>query len=536
MVNFSMRPNGLLVTAIFAFCFTVSAEYVVYKQNEQKVITPLSQEEFNKVHMVLMRYQFPMNVNPYTLEPQTDATLAQKLAGYKKRFFKFNQAEATSLLVATSQRVGPVTPLTAEETKQVSENEEEFLRKKIKDLDSDFKLAFVPTTLYELKSLEVFGHLPIEELYALENKIIKDLQPLTGLTVFASLNGDLPLLWQAYILQNYLPGIVDAAYRVNTAILSTWFQSGEMKLHNITGLTKSLLDSLYDSSEMGRFLQLVREMGKIEVADFDSEILEVFNKAVALEYEAHANNKAIVWRGTKAYAQPLFRKSFITKKQILAGEDEEERQLFIDSTVSQRLDRTALRNSDQAPVITSLYSNSYGNSLFAGRRDEGKAGAMALQYMIGKAFIGYGLLIDKAGYIQHSDPLSRLFFISPLSTMVGLFARGELFHSRSRVALCSKAVPQLSGFPSGWTTEFLPETTTDNIIAFNAFPLTPADHENEFSRYLVQNARIIRNDSRKRDSTGKEINAPIDEATLRQNQLRSAEEKYPTETGLLQCK
>ena len=533
MINFSMRPMQLLVAAIFVFCFTVSAEYVVYKQNGQGAITPLSQEEFNKVHMLLMRYQFPTNLNPYSLEPKTAEALVQKFAGYKKRAFAFNEAQVASVISSNSERVGSVTPLTAGELKQVSKNEEEFLRKKIKDLDSNFELTFVPTTLYELKSLELFGSLPRQELYALENKIINGLESLDELTTFASMNGDLPLLWQSYILQNYLPGIVDAAYKVNSAIVSAWFQSPTVQLRDNEVLTKALLDSLSLSSEMRLFLQDIRTLGKIEARDFNSQALTVFNKAIALEYEAHANNKAILWRGTKAYARPLFSKTSITIGQYRRREEKKERQLFIDSTISQWIDKAALSEADEAPIITRFSSNSYGNSLFSGRRDVGKFGAMPFQYILRKSFIGYGLFIDKMQYRQNSDPVSRLFFISPLSTMVGLFARGELFHSRGRVAFCSTAVPELGGFPS---TQFIPETTANNIIAFNAFPLTPADHENEFSRYLVENARIIRNDSRQLDSTGKKINIPIDEATLKRNQLKSPEEKYPTQTSFLKCK
>ncbi len=510
----------MILPALFVLSFNQSyAEYVAFKntpQGRQEV----SEEEFNQLYAVLMRYQFPMNTNPYVHPVQNGDELVQKLQGYKQTRFKTDVKRGASLLASISQSVGIITPLSVKEIEQLGAGEEKFIRQKIKELNPDFDIAFIPTTVYELASLA-----PFKKPSGEESAIINDLDTLRDLTHLSSKNGDLQLFWQSYLCQNYLPNIRQRSFMINKDILKRF----NFRVEDLNGAEKQkLVKTLFYESHF--VFRQVQEFSEVSSRDFDPQAFDALNKAIALEYEAHQNNKAILWRGTKAYASSLFRKTSYTMEEFEARADEKERQNFIDSTIREALEESA----GEFLVKGHYYANSYGNSLFAGRRDIGKAGAMAFQYIMSKSFIGYGLLVDKAQYLTAESKERRLFFIAPLSTVVGLFAMGEFFHSRSRIALCSDTVPDIWGFTTA-PHEFAPPTTQGNFLAFNASPLTPASHEKVFSEYVAANMRIIRNATGEEDARGRVIKKPIDEAVLKENQVKSPEEKFPLQKKLLLC-
>lgn len=537
-LKFSSCATAFLTSLLLAFCSSqLEAEYIAIKNTPAGKKFP-TEAEFNQIYAVLMRYQFPMNTNPYVHPVVTSDELTQRLAGYKEGRFTGDRKSGATVLATISKGAGPITPLSDQEMAELGTNEEAYLRKKIKEINDDFDIVHMPTTLYELKSLEIFGKLPQAEILKREGDILKDLKPLTDLTKLCSNNGDLQLLWHVYLSQNYITAIRQIAYFINNHIDPTLVLPQHMvEQSDVAENVKNIFLSMYRSQDTRWFLEDVQGFSKFDRAGFELTALAVINKAIALDIEAHQNNKAILWRGTKAYARPLFRKTNYTIDEFQAKAEKKERQNFIDSTISEKLLLPKFRSQSmkELPVEANYYSNSYGNGLFSGRRDVGKAGAMPFQYSMRKSFIGYGLLIDKSEYLNTDSNVRKLFFITPLSTMVGLFARGELFHSRSRVALCTESVPSLGGLPSEFTHEFIPATTKNNFLAFTSTPQTPADHEIIFSNYLVENVRIIRNGSGKIDKYGRILKAPLTERVLQENQLKAPEEKFPMESKLLHC-
>ena len=74
-------------------------------------------------------------------------------------------------------------------------------------------------------------------------------------------------------------------------------------------------------------------------------------------------------------------------------------------------------------------SISYGNTLFSGAMHN--LGACPYWYMISLTKYGYVIFIDKKQYVQ--GPLQNMFYIPPLTTIIGWFGEGQLFHARTKI-------------------------------------------------------------------------------------------------------
>ncbi|MFA6066552.1 MAG: hypothetical protein WC707_05230 [Candidatus Babeliaceae bacterium] len=89
---------------------------------------------------------------------------------------------------------------------------------------------------------------------------------------------------------------------------------------------------------------------------------------------------------------------------------------------------------------------SFGTSWFAGlffdNHKNGHSSAVAYSHHLYKGSNGYVLPISKKEYVH--GPLGNQFHIPPLSTLAGLFGRGEYFHPRSKI-LSSQFVRGFAG-------------------------------------------------------------------------------------------
>ncbi len=501
------------VIAIFLISMSIcqiNAEYLVFKTDSQGQKSALNQAEFAQVYPVLMRYQFPLTSNPYSYNAASIAEFNQKIGEYKKLKGDEKKYINADLKVATDilQKIGSLNPL-GDEKSSLATKEQEFIQSKMKQINANFGIAYVPTTLFEMFALLTLNKISDKE----QAKILNDVEKLTELAQIASRNGDLKLFLLSFLSSNYLDGIKDLYFSVNNKIVTRLnFNLQDLNVPAAQKLAVALMDEMYDGRDSGNVLRLSQASSRLSFAHFHDQGKQLLQGAVALDFDAQKNNKKIIWRGTNRYSSPLTDKTEMTAAEYNDVPD----QKFIDATIKLSIEPTGTGVS----ILAKYYSNSYGNSLFAGRND---IDAMAFKYMMKKSFIGYGLLIDKANYLIPDSPERQLFFLTPLSTLAGLFVRGELFHARSRVALCTDTVPELDGLPPQFTYTYVPKTTKGNFLAFNISPQNPGDYENKFSDYLVKNVRIARNDS------------GLDEKALKASQMRTPLAKFPGQEKLLYC-
>lgn len=318
--------------------------------------------------------------------------------------------------------------------------QEKFIRKKIHQaLGEQYDVFFMPTSLYELFCLHVFlseGKNSFKELWLKELKFLFEPIDLS------------PLLNREGSPQEIRKRVLDE-YRKRNAI----FFNKDKGASPFIRMNKSIVDMLFswqqglklckDGSCVSRQLvgqvphiltRLVRDIvlqkskesllqesffTRLELEQKDTFIKQV----VDLEYEAEQKNRALLFRGNTL------------KTQSMAINDEGREIKLMGST---------LLFGDVTLIKDAPYSISFGNSLFAGIvRDPGACVYSFLTQLLDEEIfpsssVGYTLFVDKKAYVEHS--VSNLFFIAPLQTLPALFATGEFFHSRSKVAVKDKKI------------------------------------------------------------------------------------------------
>jgi len=383
----------ILIVLVTMFIFQgMHAEYLFYKTNSYL----LTQTDNERLYPQIIRYTFPSNTNP---------------------LLTFNE-------------------LSTQEKQEMHTHEKEFLQRKI---GSDYGIQFIPTVLYELLILKLWTQFELmlptfyrgKKIYTSpfgfpesqafwnrkeyfltyapqQNPVKMLLRSLNeAWRKDANLNTTTRLKKSFDICNNlnHLPDVQQFHLLINNKILNF------LKKQNIhiTDLNKknilvSLLHSLCDYfNQMEKNLMLTFSGVKTEetlcAGITDKNILE---KALSLEHKAEKEGSFVLYRGTH-------------KLKRRGGK--------IDSTVT-------LRNNELLPA-----SLSYGNTLYAALFGDDclEMGAMAYHY-IKNGELGYAVLIDKHSY-AHGN-LQNLFFIPPLTTLIGLVSQGEFFHARSRAKRC----------------------------------------------------------------------------------------------------
>lgn len=554
-------PVLVLLSLSLSYVQSTNAEYIVYKNLPEKIRRvmeknpqmfpgtytqgrmPLTKQEYDQVYKILMRYQFPMNTIRSILPSYTEQELRAKTVNFAQSDSDKPKIErAIKLMANISKQIGSSAPLSEAEINELKMGEEAFLRAQIKKINPHFDLSFIPTTAYELLTLESFASALRKNEEELD-PLISSIKTLSEFARLSSAKGDLELFLQTYVYENYVPEIIEKYFETNNLILEKYYKTEDLQEAALIKLIEelsSIVLSPESRNPLWELTRITRHSGLLP-GDFLKEIKIPLRNALLFEYEAHQKNKALLLRGTRAYNNPIYEKRHYTLNEIRAVVPYE-RQGFIDSTLSQTLERT---DDNGFTVKTKPYSDSYGNSLFAGYRDTGATGANAIGYIMKERTVGYALLIDKINYLHPESIERKLFFIPPLSTMVGLLSEGELFHARSRVALCTEVVPGLSGlYEHAELKSAIPRTTSGNFLAFVG---SPEEHEINFSNYLVENIRILRNESL--IDIGEKEQAPEEPSyfkpekitehfflpELLRNQLKLPEQKYPTEKEFLRC-
>lgn len=514
-----MRRSYLLSLIFLSLGFgaVLRSEMLIFKENEGK-LTTLTADDLakngNALAALLLKYEWPMCTASQLSLPERDALLS------------------------------PGAPYA----------QELFIQNKINEKFTQYRVAYIPTCLYELfvilqlfatkgenNTLQTFIRevMTAKEGTALSHRWNIDIarlinkerdKPQEFIIIRERINGAYrnvndSVYHGAHSLFFYINNLLTAQlinlYPGLQTITDSQSLSASIKNHS-THLTTFIIDallSLYD----------VRNLDKLRLANIDigysnrdsivnlvlslkkEKESAIVAKVVALEYEAQEQNKGLLLRGTTFEDFPVGL-SFpqVGKKKVLA-----EQKTLAGSTML-REERDPSKRGRESIISTEQaywqkrnmpYSISFGSSLFAGSLRD--ADASAYYYLAGKreATIGYAIFIDKKAYYQHHN--NNLFFIPPLAPLAAIFERGEFFHPRSKAAIASKKNEQhevrgVTGFklkdPAG-------------IILITRDPLL---HAQFFSQYLAENGRILQK--------GDESNLTPEEINFAHEALKSQQE------------
>ncbi|MBM3893254.1 hypothetical protein FJ365_02530 [Candidatus Dependentiae bacterium] len=359
---------------------------------------------------------------------------------------------------SVSYAVGNISPLEADALfADRASAEQDFIRAKIQDapqLGADFDLIFVPKTLYELCALNYLFNMPAQdfayllayfiELHYLQNGKIHsakascyDVQAafLAGLDIKGVSDPVEDTFWSsldavAVFIQKRFPGMAcrkttlqQLIFLINQSmgacLLSVGLDDPTVVQQQIkeTGSThvETLLKNITSQVPLLHPVISNLSFSRDDEARFfcSMEFKYIFNRLLldeqkfllsmmSAEYDLHAHNHGFLVRGASL------------SSHLEGG--------LLDAVSS-------LCNAVDFDSRPSAHSLSYGNSLFAGSiRDKG---ACTCNYVLGSCDC-YVLKVNKKKFVL-KDSCSQLLFISPMPTLMALFGRGEVFHSRTRL-------------------------------------------------------------------------------------------------------
>jgi hypothetical protein len=399
------------------YILPVKAEYLVFLTGLESQILPIDEQEYEKIHSLLAKYAWPMSI-----------------------------AHANEIDFEAKDSISPI-------------NEEEFLRKKLREINLKLDIAFVPTILYELFCVahantidELNITSPIVSAASLDNRIHK---------LITQSSQSVKQVLEIYdIVNSKYPDVRRARQAVNNAFilhLQNLLTDPDIKFNrdiketHVSDIIKELCftikNKLFEKIEFtmanqsGTALYKLKELlNPLNIRHDNRQAAEnpqkdFFARIVKLEYDARDQFAGILYRALG----PMI--TYIPKERATVP--------IIDSILNQDYDKDEytklLKSYENSTDIVSLLQMikfrtvSYGNSLFAGFYFD--PGACVLKYLSGNT-IGYSLFIDKRGYLKeiaaqmsgkstNAINAGNIFRISPFNTIVGLFAQGEFFHSRS---------------------------------------------------------------------------------------------------------
>jgi hypothetical protein len=382
--------------------------------------------------------------------------------------------------------------------------QEDFIQNKMTQLikNANYQIVFIPTSLYELfciyEYIKTLGQTtPLQKAITVDAIDLSDIlsKDLGKKDFFAFSNTIRRQILTIYRNVNKKffsePGETNAAFYMNNKIATFLFSTyEEFKVSKDSG---ALADFITNKADV-LVTYLVNEINKYDMSTYDTRRIyrpdlmflkdesnnNIVPKVIALEYQARALNKGLLFRGTTLITAPV---DFGTKEPN--KKSEQPTQLLAGSTLKSENVEKEYGQKKIEP-----YSISFGTSLFAGAMFDG--GACAYNYLVGLAgpmamgkkerTTGYLLLIDKKAYIENQN--NNLFFIPPLAPIAGIFQLGEYFHARSKAAtLLKKGWEQGVG---GLSVSGIQDPTGIFLITRD-----PLEHAALFSAFVAENARII---------------------------------------------
>lgn len=232
MVKYSLKQIGFLI-ALF-FCFSIKAEYILYKTNNQNEISALTQEEHKAAYEILIKYQFP-----------------------------------TCLCYQDQIK------LTKEEAELYKKSEEEFIQSK---LPQNIKIKFIPTVIYELLFYNFYTVANFElnldfinnyYIYLMQNKLHKTWNNKKYLTAMAKFNEEKDMIK----LHNI----------INDKILGHLKDNNLFNNKNLISIIPNLIKNISKSDRL------------ITIIEKD---ISIFEYIALSEYNAHILGNFLIYRGT----------------------------------------------------------------------------------------------------------------------------------------------------------------------------------------------------------------------------------------------
>ena len=415
----------------------IFTELLVIKKNERGHYVSLDQNDakhHKKIAAVILSYQWPMIVANTKLNSQLKPD-------------EQNELLSSGLEYACA--------------------EEKFIRKKLQEIDASYDVVFIPTSLYEILTLHEMRN-NNKLIQTLKNKALPlDFESLAQGSYesvdiihdreytdlfFDNNNNIVHFLFQKY------PDFQIAA-NANIMADDIEIRSQEIPVVAINSSKDNLSNKICrDKVPLDEFLHTVcTDQTSIFYPYFGKSVAsnKLLAQVMAIEYEARKQNKAL-----------LFRTNNIINIQI----DDSLKEVSCLAT-------TLHVHAQNEPHI-----NSFGNSLFAGVVNDPGACVYHLSGIYKNTF---GLFLDKKDYIE-KGPSSDLFLVSPVSSIISLGGRNEWFHSHSKVALALQDEDKvyIAGVGGRFTVDSPLITKTQD----------PFEHAQKFSKYLAENARMLRSE------------------------------------------
>jgi hypothetical protein len=439
-VDFFMKILTKII--LLSLCIAnLHAELLIIKKAESGFAPLDATDEFNypAIGQILLNYQWPMVIANQTLtESEKDELFAQ-------------------------------TP----------NAEENFIRKKIQDINPAYDVAFIPTCLYEMFVINITdqkGNNPLQSLlktFDMGTRKINIMNEING-------NGPHHNPWQdvydTFAQRNNL-FYTHAFFFCNNVIVQNLFMQYpilQTPLHGIAlsdaiqsiieTMSYNLALNIFNRNTLYNSYQIFykHSSGPNETISYHQAIAQVIN----LEYEMRRLNKGLLLRGTHEIELSRLH----SNKLPIFGST------LTETEIIQSLQKSYKQKS------TLPYSVSFGNSLFGGFFYDDTA--CVAYYFTNVSAHGYGISINKNQYIKNRT--SSLFFISPLAPLAALFASGEFFHSRTKTSISQNIDKnkKIIGLAAP-TSEII---DSEHIITTLNDPLVNAEL---FSDYLAENMYIL---------------------------------------------
>ncbi len=364
----------------------------------------------------------------------------------------------------------------AADVKMVSNAEETFLRAKVKEIGSQYDIIFIPTIAYEYfvlaKVQELIKQIPgfeglIKRLPD-EDKILEPIvEPFwenlgnTILDLIENKAGKSAAVVRQEVFACYIDihekgikfskddivinaPIKEIFFAVNEGLASCFLEYLAHVEKSAQAIKKQLLSlPLHVKLATGYYHERHNE----QEIPLNERLESLFDIIWGLEFEAKKHNYAPLFRGMRACGEyfPLAKEMRQPWAEVYSQTNVLQ-QYFLDSPIKRRCaeDWAAIRmgkrctgflgrgevhpETKQPCHDTVMNSLCYGSSMLAGIVNDISASAMN---GFDGSNCGYVFFLDKNRFVD--GVLGEIFFIPPVSTLVGLFAAGELFHPRTKV-------------------------------------------------------------------------------------------------------
>lgn len=439
-----MRINKSYRIYQFLFlCYAISthAEYIVYK----KGFTPITDaDEYGKIYTILMNYQWPMSI------------------GYANQM----SPQEREMLFSSKSRI-----------------EWDFLRHKIKKLSPDYEIEFTPTILYELFAIAYINKIPaLKNLKLLiKNNHSYSINTLDMKQLVSNPQSSQQMWYDYYTRTNLLPETRLAHQALNNAFLENLkqFDAKETSLWNIFRKNAAAFyDKLNDKLSF-------EHVGWEYLYPNNNASIYIINSIIKAEIDAMESNSSLLYRGERS------RLLYIVGRASSPSQIQKPIELsflaFPANPAPTFVELQELYNKKQKSLEFTpwksgkpLGSVSFGNSLLAGYFDDEEASAAS--YFADR--LGYVLPINKHNFIFGNT--KSLFNLSLFSTLVGLFASGEFFHSRT-VSYVDHIIP-ITDFTGLEASNILPFDKAGLLLRIG----DPIQKAYELSDYIAHNAIIIK--------------------------------------------